>query len=49
MCSPPGSPNAGFAGVANQRGNNLAAPEYAAYDLAADPARGADHCDGHRV
>jgi len=39
---------AGFAGVANKRGDRLAAREYAADDLAADAAGGADHCGGHR-
>jgi hypothetical protein len=40
---------AGFAGVANERGDRIAAGEYAADDLAADAAGGADHCGGHRV
>ena len=40
---------AGFAGVANERGDRIAAREYAADDLAADAAGGADHCGGHRV
>jgi hypothetical protein len=40
---------AGFVGVANERGDRIAAREYAADDLAADAARGADHCGGHRV
>jgi hypothetical protein len=38
-----------FAGVANERGDRLAAREYAANDLAADAAGGADHCGGHRA
>jgi hypothetical protein len=49
MCSPPGSPRAGFAGVADERGDRIAAREYGADDLAADAAGGADHCGGHRV
>ena len=40
---------AGFAGVANERGDRITAREYAADDLAADAAGGADHCGGHRV
>jgi hypothetical protein len=40
---------AGFARVANNRGDRLAAREYAADDLSADAAGGADHCGGHRV
>jgi hypothetical protein len=40
---------AGFAGVADERGDRIAAREYAADDLAADPASGADHCSGHRL
>jgi hypothetical protein len=40
---------AGFDGVANERGDRLAAREYAADDLAADAAGGADHCGGHGV
>ena len=40
---------AGLAGVANERGDRIAAPEHAADDLAADTAGGADHCGGHRV
>ena len=35
---------AGFAGVADERGDRIAAREYAADDLAADAAGGADHC-----
>jgi hypothetical protein len=50
MCSPVGFAKgaAGFAGVANERGDRIAAREYAADDLAADAAGGADHCGGHR-
>ena len=40
---------AGFAGVADEHGDRIAAHEYAADDLAADAAGGADHCGGHRV
>jgi hypothetical protein len=40
---------AGFAGVADERGDRIAAREYATDDLAADAAGGADHCGGHRV
>jgi hypothetical protein len=40
---------AGFAGVADERGDRIAAREYAADDLAADAAGSADHCGGHRV
>jgi hypothetical protein len=39
----------GFAGVADKRGDLIAAHEQAAHDLAADVARSADHCGGHRV
>jgi hypothetical protein len=51
MSSPPGSPKgaAGLAGVANKRGDGLAAREHAADDLAADAAGGADHRGGDRV
>ena len=38
-----------FIGVANERGDRIAAREKAADDLAADVAGGADHCGGHRV
>jgi hypothetical protein len=40
---------AGFVGVANERGDRIAAREEAADDLAADAAGGADHCGCHRV
>jgi hypothetical protein len=40
---------AGFAGVADERGDRIAAREYAADDLAADTAGGTAHCGGHRV
>jgi hypothetical protein len=40
---------AGFAGIADERGDRIAAREFAADDLAADAAGGADHCGGHRV
>src|SRR5262249_47876888 len=36
-------------GVANERGDHIAAREHAADDLAADAAGGADHRRGHRV
>jgi hypothetical protein len=50
MRSPPGSPKARrFDGVADERGDRIAAREYAVDDLAADAAGGADHCGGHRV
>lgn len=35
---------AGFAGVANERGDRTAARQYATDDLAADAAGGADYC-----
>jgi uncharacterized protein (DUF2252 family) len=44
-----GEGTAGFARVANERGDRIAAGEYAADDLAADAAGGADHRGGHRV
>ena len=40
---------AGFAGVANKRGDRVAAREQAVDDLAADPAGGAGHRGAHRV
>ena len=40
---------AGFAGIANERGDRIAAPEQAADDLAADAAGGADHGGDHGV
>ena len=40
---------AGLAGVADERGNRIAAREQAADDLAADTAGGADHCGAHRL
>jgi hypothetical protein len=40
---------AGFAGVANQRGDRIAAREQAADDLTAGAAGNANHCGGHRV
>jgi hypothetical protein len=51
MCSPPGSAEgaAGFARVTDQRGDRIAAREYAGDDLAADAPGGADHGGGHRV
>jgi hypothetical protein len=39
---------AGFAGVADECGDRIAAREQAADDLAADAAGGADHRGGHR-
>jgi hypothetical protein len=36
-----------FAGVADECGDRIAAREYAADDLAADAAGGADHCGAH--
>jgi hypothetical protein len=40
---------AGFHGVTNERGDRLAAREYATDDLAANAAGGPDHCGGHRI
>ena len=40
---------AGFAGVADERGDRIAAREYAADDLAADAAGRAQHRGGHRI
>jgi hypothetical protein len=40
---------AGFVGIADERGDRIAAREYAADDLAADAAGGADHGSGHRT
>jgi hypothetical protein len=40
---------AGFVGVADERGDRIATREYAADDLTANTAGGADHCGGHRV
>jgi hypothetical protein len=39
---------AGFVEIANERDDRIAAREYAADDLAADAAGGADHCGRHR-
>jgi hypothetical protein len=39
----------GLGGVADERGDRIAAREYPADDLAADAAGGADHCGAHRV
>ena len=51
MCSPPRLPKgpAGLAGVADQRGDRIAAREQAADNLAADTTGGADHRGAHRV
>jgi hypothetical protein len=40
---------AGFVGIADERGDRIAAREYAADDLAADAAGGADNGSGHRT
>jgi hypothetical protein len=40
---------AGFAGVADERGDRTVAREQAADDLAADTAGSADHGGGHRL
>jgi hypothetical protein len=39
---------AGFAGVADERGDRIAARQDAADDQAADMTGSADHCGGHR-
>jgi hypothetical protein len=40
---------AGLGGVADERGDRIAAREDATDDLAADATGGADHCGGHRI
>jgi hypothetical protein len=40
---------AGLAGIADERGDRIAALKQAADDLAADAAGGADHCGAHHA